>query len=92
MCISRLHRVLQEALLNGLRGPLLGLLLIAAAWAWTGSPSDADVRETPPRRAFQSGGARSEIVLKEMLAVLQRIDQRLERLEKHVVSQAEPAH
>lgn len=44
--------------------------------------SFGDVREVTPKRAFKSGGARSEIVLQEISATLKRIDQRLERMEK----------
>lgn len=42
----------------------------------------ADVRETPPRAAFQSGAERSETILREIAATLKTMDGRLERLEK----------
>jgi hypothetical protein len=42
----------------------------------------ADIQEGPKPEAFLSGGARSEIVLKEMAETLRRIDTRLERFER----------
>jgi hypothetical protein len=59
-----------------------GLLVVAAA-LWnlqSQGPVQAEVRERP-REAFKSGGERSEIVLKEVLVTLNRIDARLERFE-----------
>lgn len=58
-------------------------LLVVAAGLWnlqSQGPVQAEVRERP-REAFKSGGERSEIVLKEVLATLNRIDARLERFE-----------
>jgi hypothetical protein len=49
----------------------------------------ADVRKTPPRQAFQSGGERSEVVLREIAGTLKRIDGRLERIEKTVARATE---
>lgn len=60
----------------------VGLLLVAAG-LWnlqSQGPLQAEVRERP-REPFLSGGARSEIVLKEVLATLNRIDAKLERFE-----------
>jgi hypothetical protein len=59
-----------------------GLLVVAAAiWNLQSQGSvQAEVRERP-REAFKSGGERSEIVLREVLATLNRIDARLERFE-----------
>jgi hypothetical protein len=59
------------------------LLVIAAASRW---PSDAraDVTEEPAQKQFLSGGARSEIVLREISETLKRIDGRLERMENAV--------
>jgi hypothetical protein len=59
-----------------------GLLVVAAAiWNLQNQgPVQAEVRERP-REAFKSGGERSEIVLKEVLVTLNRIDDRLERFE-----------
>jgi hypothetical protein len=42
----------------------------------------AEVRETTPRAAFQSGSERSETVLREIAATLKRMDGRWERIEK----------
>ncbi len=50
------------------------------------SKAHADVRITTPREPFKSGGARSEIVLRQILATLNRIDTRLERLETAVMA------
>ena len=52
------------------------------------SATYGDVRETTPKRAFKSGGARSELVLREISATLKSIDQRLERMERLVAEQA----
>jgi hypothetical protein len=46
------------------------------------SPATAEVREVTPPEAFKSGGARSEIVLKEIAAMLQKMDARLANIEK----------
>lgn len=63
-----------------------GLLVVAGYLAGTaaGPPSSAmaEVREVRPPATFKSGGERSEVVLKEIAAVLQRIDTRLANLEK----------
>lgn len=48
-------------------------------WATT---AQGDVREAPRPEAFLSGGARSEIVLREIAETLKRIDSRLERCER----------
>ena len=42
----------------------------------------ADITSDPPREQFKAGGERSEIVLKDILAVLKKIDARLEHIEK----------
>jgi hypothetical protein len=59
----------------------LGLIL-ALAWPRPTPILGGDIRELPPREAFLSGGARSEIVLKEISETLRRIDLRLERFER----------
>jgi hypothetical protein len=66
-----------------INGYLAACLLIAAASLWnlqTQVSVQAEVRERP-RETFKSGGERSEIVLKEVLETLNRIDGRLERFE-----------
>lgn len=58
-------------------------VLVLAAVLWnlqSQAPVQAEVRERP-REAFKSGGERSEIVLREILATLNQIDARLERFE-----------
>jgi hypothetical protein len=58
-------------------------MLIIAAGFWnlqTQAPVQAEVRQRP-LETFKSGGERSEIVLKEVLATLKQIDARLERFE-----------
>ena len=42
----------------------------------------ADVTSEPPREQFKAGGERSEVVLREILAVLKKMDARLEHIEK----------
>lgn len=44
--------------------------------------AQGEIRETPRPEAFLSGGARSEIVLREIAETLKRIDGRLERFEQ----------
>lgn len=45
----------------------------------------AEVRsKTPPQEAFESGGARCIAVLKEIVASLDRVEKRLERIETAV--------
>jgi hypothetical protein len=67
-----------------------GLLLgIAAGYAAgiAAQPSaalHAEVTELPRREAFQAGGERSEIVLRDIAAVLKRMDTRLDRIEQVV--------
>jgi hypothetical protein len=66
-------------------------LLVVAASIWnlqSQGPAQAEVRERP-REAFKSGGERSEIVLREVLATLNRIDARLERFENAMRAAAE---
>ena len=59
------------------------VLMIAATSRW---PSDAraDVTEEPAQKQFLSGGARSELVLREISETLKRIDSRLEHMENAV--------
>ena len=63
-----------------------GLLVLGGyvAGSTVGGPpsAEAEVREVTPREAFKSGGARSEIVLKEIAGILQKMDARLANLEK----------
>lgn len=61
----------------------LGLLL-ATAWPQPSRTVGGEIRESPPREAFLSGGARSEIVLREISETLKRIDLRLERFERAI--------
>ncbi len=42
----------------------------------------AEVRKTAPRATFSSGAIRSEKVLQDILSTLNRIDSRLERIER----------
>jgi hypothetical protein len=65
-----------------------GLLLgIAAGYAagiaaHSSSSLHAEVTELPRREAFQAGGERSEIVLRDIAAILKRMDTRVERIEQ----------
>jgi hypothetical protein len=66
----------------------LGLVLLAGYMAGQAGRASrevcADVTELPRREAFLAGGERSEIVLRDLLTVLKRIDSRLENIEKTV--------
>jgi len=69
---------------------LAGLaFLLAIAWPRETPTVGADIRESPPRETFLSGGARAEIVLREMAETLRRIDGRLERFEQALRDAAE---
>ena len=55
-----------------------------------GPPSvHAEVRKSASRETFKSGAARSEPVLREILATLRKIDGRLQRIEGVVLKAAE---
>lgn len=54
-------------------------------WASTVRAEPRRVTAQSPDEHFKSGGRLSETVLQEMLTVLKRIDERLERLEKVAV-------
>jgi hypothetical protein len=73
---------------------LLAGVLLAALFTtgprWPGA-ARADVTEEPPQKQFLSGGARSEIVLREISDTLKRIDARLERMENAVKAAEEGA-
>ncbi len=56
---------------------------------WERPSIGADVRQSEPREAFKSGGARSEAVLREISATLKKIDSRLERIERSAAKLAE---
>jgi hypothetical protein len=58
------------------------IVLLAGNYPHLSTTAQGDVRESPRPEAFLSGGARSEIVLKEISETLKRIDARLERFEK----------
>jgi hypothetical protein len=67
-------------------GLLLGIAAGYAAGIATQSSSalQAEVTELPRREAFQAGGERSEIVLRDIAAILKRMDTRVERIEQAV--------
>ena len=62
----------------------LAAIALVALLAWPrGTPTiGQEIRVSPPRDTFLSGGARSEIVLREIADTLKRIDGRLERFEQ----------
>lgn len=81
--------------LNSLRkmiGPVLVSGLVATVvTVWQSSSLEPQARAEPrritpqePDQHFKSGGRLSEAVLQEILVVLKRIDERLERMEKAV--------
>jgi hypothetical protein len=66
---------------------LSGVLLVLGGYVMGSSAglpltAEAEVREVTPPEAFKSGGARSEVVLKEIAATLQRMDARMVTIEK----------
>jgi hypothetical protein len=66
---------------------LAGGFLTGNSWRQP-SVAHAEVRRKPPREAFQSGGARSEVVLREIAATLKRIESRMERIERVVTKKS----
>lgn len=64
---------------------LVTTVVLAAFWCGLTLAPDfrvrADVRPHTSREQFKSGGARSEIVLREIHATLQRMEKRLEHIE-----------
>ena len=71
---------------------LTGLVVVAVVGAGFtlpgAAPANPDVRSQPPPQAFKSGGERSEIILREIAATLQRVDGRLKRIEEAVLTAA----
>jgi len=67
----------------------VALVLLAAFALRSPSAVQGEIRESARPEAFLSGGARSEIVLKEMSETLRRIDARLERFER-ALRESEP--
>ena len=60
---------------------MLGVVMIWGVMRPNPSAQGEDYPQTPPLQSFKSGAERSEVVLKEILVVLQRMDARLEKLE-----------
>ena len=64
---------------------LVASVALAAFWCGLTLEPDfrvrADVRQSTSREQFKSGGARSEIVLREIHATLERMEKRLEHIE-----------
>lgn len=70
-------------------GLTAGLLAVGYCFGAAGGPpqpANAGVRESAPRKAFQSGGSRSEVVLKDISATLKRIEARVGAIEKSVTA------
>jgi hypothetical protein len=63
-------------------GALIAAGYVAGSSVAPPSSAVAEVREVRPPATFKSGGERSEAVLKEIAAMLQRMDTRLANLEK----------
>ena len=61
---------------------LLATVFLAGALWRAEPPLQAQIRPTAPPVHFQSGGARSEAVLQQIAASLERIENRLQRLEE----------
>jgi hypothetical protein len=81
--MTKLQKMIAPTLFAGIVAAVL------SSWqsgAWEKQARAEPRRVTPqePDQHFKSGGRLSEAVLQEMLAVLKRIDERLERMEKSV--------
>jgi hypothetical protein len=63
--------------------PLAALALaLLVVWPRPAPTVGQEIRVSPQRETFLSGGARSEIILREIAETLKRIDARLERFEQ----------
>ena len=65
---------------------LLGLGYMAGQSSNVLGTARADIRKGERRQAFQAGGERSEIVLREISKTLKTIDARIARIEKVATS------
>jgi hypothetical protein len=68
------------------RGRIPFMVFVAATflmgWLWRGDPAvPADARNAPAPSHFESGAARSLVILQQIADSLQRIEERLQRLE-----------
>ena len=76
----------------GVRSLVLLATVFLAGALWRVEPRlQAQIRPTAPPVHFQSGGARSEAVLQQIAASLERIENRLQRLEELAGRLAGPA-
>lgn len=67
---------------RSLRGLAIGLVAVLIGMpigTWVSAVGE--IRKTAPPEAFKAGDERNEVILREILAVMKRIDGRLERLE-----------
>jgi len=64
---------------------MLVVVLVSSASWFCSTRAEADVRRTTPRAHFKSGAARSEKILREILAQLKKTDARLAKIEAFVV-------
>ena len=62
-------------------GAAVAAVLLATNEPHWSTTAQGEVRKTPVPEHFESGGERSEIVLKEIAEILERIDRRLDRFE-----------
>jgi len=67
---------------------LLGLGYVAGQSFDVFGTAHADVRKGERRQAFQAGGERSEVVLREISKTLKTIDARIARIEKVATSRS----
>ena len=70
-------------------GAIASVAFLFGQYAQGPASVHAEVRESKPRKTFKSGAARSEPVLREILATLRKIDGRLQRIEGVVLKEAE---
>lgn len=64
---------------------------LMAGTYWRDLPADGqETRDQGTRKAFLSGSERSVIVLEEMLTVMKKMDERLERIERTIAPKPNP--
>ena len=68
----------------GLASVFLAAGFIAGVLYQNQDSAHADIRESAPREAFQSGGERSETQLKEIAATLLRIEKKIAEVERNM--------
>jgi hypothetical protein len=84
MTVSNVHNYVVRSRSVALLLVGIGLGYLAGISATPTSTARADVTEEPRREAFKAGSLVNEPILREIAATLVRIENRVERIEKHV--------